>query len=244
MPPPLASAPTKAAEPTPHPHLVPPDSKDKSSPRNRRSGSPHVTISPSPVGPTKSPQTPLNTARLHHYPSLFPPSILSPLTRSGFTTMMMSPETTFAIPFPVFDTPGFVDLQDFSSLFDQVASYTSTSSGPTPARSDPPSAAVDERKQRRMISNRESARRSRMRKQRHLEDLRSEVSRLRSANRDTSSRLAAVVHHCDLVRHENDRLRAEYAVLRQRLSDIRRFLFFRQLQHLVSSNQQIPQLIA
>ncbi|GAA0138497.1 DNA-binding transcription factor [Lithospermum erythrorhizon] len=43
-------------------------------------------------------------------------------------------------------------------------------------------AQFDERKRKRMISNRESARRSRMRKQQHSENLLTEVSRLQAEN--------------------------------------------------------------
>ncbi|KAF7818135.1 bZIP transcription factor 53-like [Senna tora] len=47
---------------------------------------------------------------------------------------------------------------------------------------DPRSEIMDERKRKRMLSNRESARRSRMKKQKLLEDLTNEIGRLQSAN--------------------------------------------------------------
>ncbi|KAL3525576.1 hypothetical protein ACH5RR_013948 [Cinchona calisaya] len=89
---------------------------------------------------------------------------------------------------------------------------------------------VDERKRRRMLSNRESARRSRVRKQKHLENLRNQVNRLRIGNRELMNRLRFVTHHCQLANTENDRLRSESAMLRQRLWDIRQVLLVRQLQ--------------
>ncbi|KAL0450137.1 UNVERIFIED_CONTAM: Basic leucine zipper 4 [Sesamum latifolium] len=89
---------------------------------------------------------------------------------------------------------------------------------------------VDERKRRRMISNRESARRSRMRKQRHLENLRNQANRFKVGNREVMNRLRLVVHQTQLIQAENERLRSEAAVLRQRLWDIRQVLLVRQLQ--------------
>ncbi|KAJ0967706.1 hypothetical protein J5N97_024623 [Dioscorea zingiberensis] len=103
---------------------------------------------------------------------------------------------------------------------------SSGSDGPDP---------VDERRRRRMVSNRESARRSRIRKQRHLEGLRLQSARLRSENRELASRLAAVRHHCLFFRQDNHRLRSESTVLHRRLSEIRSFLLLHQIQRLSSA---------
>ncbi|KAF3439087.1 hypothetical protein FNV43_RR17362 [Rhamnella rubrinervis] len=95
---------------------------------------------------------------------------------------------------------------------------------------DRPVPVVDERKRRRMISNRESARRSRMRKQKHLENLRNQVNRFRVENRELTNRLRFVSYHFQRVCTDNLRLRSEYSMLQQKLSDVRQLLLFRQLQ--------------
>lgn len=73
---------------------------------------------------------------------------------------------------------------------------------------------VDERKQRRMISNRESARRSRMRKQRHLDELWSQVVRLRTENRHLIDRLNDLSECHERVALENVKLKQEAEELR------------------------------
>ncbi|KAK3006781.1 hypothetical protein RJ639_017200 [Escallonia herrerae] len=105
-------------------------------------------------------------------------------------------------------------------------------SGSNSGSDDPnrPAYVVDERKRRRMISNRESARRSRMRKQRHLENMRNQVNRFRAGNRELTNRVRLVSHHCQVIRRENDQLRSEAVMLRQKLWEIRQFLLARQLQ--------------
>ncbi|XP_054810621.1 bZIP transcription factor 53-like [Prosopis cineraria] len=83
---------------------------------------------------------------------------------------------------------------------------------------------LEERKRRRMISNRESARRSRMRKQKHLENLRLQVNRFRIQNRELNSRLQFLLHHYNRVSTENEWLRSEQTRLRQKLHSITQIL--------------------
>ncbi|XP_043708987.1 basic leucine zipper 4-like [Telopea speciosissima] len=157
---------------------------------------------------------------------------------------MLDSETILGLPFPVFEG-GFTPWENQDDLLSFFQPNQDADQSPEPVNSnnsgsDEPSnqppvsfsaSAVDERKQRRMISNRESARRSRMRKQRHLEGLRNQMNRLRTENREIANRLGFVNHHCHLMRTDNDRLRSESVVLKQRLSDFRRILVLRQLQH-------------
>lgn len=79
---------------------------------------------------------------------------------------------------------------------------------------------IDQRKQRRMISNRESARRSRMRKQKHLDELRSQVLRLRTENHNLLDRLNHMSESHDRVLEENAKLKEEASDLRQMLTEI------------------------
>lgn len=79
---------------------------------------------------------------------------------------------------------------------------------------------IDERKQRRMISNRESARRSRMRKQKHLDELWSQVVRLRNENQSLIDRLNYVSESHDRIVQENTKLKEEASDLRQMLTNL------------------------
>ncbi|CAA2999269.1 basic leucine zipper 43-like [Olea europaea subsp. europaea] len=79
---------------------------------------------------------------------------------------------------------------------------------------------INERKQRRMISNRESARRSRMRKQRHLDELWSLVGRLRAENHQLIDKLNQVSESHDQAIQENAQLKEETSELRQIITDM------------------------
>ncbi|XP_050365435.1 bZIP transcription factor RISBZ2-like [Argentina anserina] len=197
---------------------------------------------------------------LLHFPAFdpgFTPGGFTPWESELYSAIQYSPK-------PVISNPCSDDAQTMSAK--PVISSSGSDDDPKgPDRSDSDHAkscpstvtkrtmsvlVVDERKRRRMESNRESARRSRMRKQKHLENLRNQVNKLRTENRELSNRLRYVMYHFQRVRTDNERLRAEHTMLRQKLSDIRQILVFRQLQNMSSAwpcntviTEQIPALI-
>ncbi|KAK1422071.1 hypothetical protein QVD17_24939 [Tagetes erecta] len=82
----------------------------------------------------------------------------------------------------------------------------------------------DEIRKKRMISNRESARRSRMRKQKHLEDVKNQVTKYKMVNQQLMNRLRLVNHNGHIVEQQNKMLRFESAMLRERLCHLQRLL--------------------
>ncbi|XWS25487.1 hypothetical protein CRYUN_Cryun27aG0072100 [Craigia yunnanensis] len=89
----------------------------------------------------------------------------------------------------------------------------------------------DERKQRRMISNRESARRSRWRKKKHLENLTDQVNRLNIENQQLKNRLSLIINQYHVVWRDNEQLRSESIALSARLLDLYWTLTAMQSQH-------------
>ncbi|KAI3771611.1 hypothetical protein L6452_02777 [Arctium lappa] len=79
---------------------------------------------------------------------------------------------------------------------------------------------INERKQRRMISNRESARRSRMRKQKHLDELWSQVIWLRNENHQLVNKLNKFSGTHDQVLQENAQLKEEASELREMVNKL------------------------
>lgn len=78
-----------------------------------------------------------------------------------------------------------------------------------------------------MISNRESARRSRMRKQKHLDDLMSQVAQLRKDNQQIITNINITTQHYLTVEADNSVLRAqldELSNMLQSLNDIIHFI--------------------
>uniref|UniRef100_A0A3Q7FYZ2 BZIP domain-containing protein n=1 Tax=Solanum lycopersicum TaxID=4081 RepID=A0A3Q7FYZ2_SOLLC len=169
---------------------------------------------------------------------------------STFPATTLSADGLFSNLFPAFDG-GFTPWECIEPAFlfsQQVESVVSPKESPPPepviSNSDSGSddskpnsrkrqrttsnRDMDERKRRRMVSNRESARRSRMRKQKHLENLRNQANRLKVGNREIMNRLRLITHQCQVVQCENERLRTESAILRQRLEGIRQIWINRQ----------------
>ncbi|KAG5624957.1 hypothetical protein H5410_010175 [Solanum commersonii] len=79
---------------------------------------------------------------------------------------------------------------------------------------------MDQRKRKRMISNRESARRSRMRKQKHLDDLMGQVTSLRRENNQILTSMNVTTQHYLNVEAENSILRAQLSELSRRLESL------------------------
>ncbi|KAL1353587.1 hypothetical protein HN51_017505 [Arachis hypogaea] len=79
--------------------------------------------------------------------------------------------------------------------------------------------STHERKIRRKQSNRESARRSRWRKKRHLENLTNQLNRLKAENRELKNRLGLATQHNMLLSFENEHLKFESTNLRAKLLD-------------------------
>jgi septal ring factor EnvC (AmiA/AmiB activator) len=84
---------------------------------------------------------------------------------------------------------------------------------PAMSSSSPDSLATDERKRKRALSNRESARRSRARKQQRLEQLVAEAARLQAENARALARIAAFEAELARVDGRNAVLRARHAEL-------------------------------
>lgn len=130
-------------------------------------------------------------------------------------------------PCPVRETPVLTaqDIEELLSLIqsgdeeeDHNHTITSPSSGSQGSNREMYS--NDERKRRRMQSNRESARRSRWRKKRHVENLNNDVNRFTIENQHLKNRLGLAVHQLSLLYSENERLRTESVALMARLSHL------------------------
>ncbi|XP_065868561.1 bZIP transcription factor 44-like [Euphorbia lathyris] len=85
---------------------------------------------------------------------------------------------------------------------------------------------MDQRKRKRMISNRESARRSRMRKQKHLDDLTAQISQLRKENQQLITSINITTQHFLNIDSDNSILRAQVGELTHRLQSLNEIINF------------------
>lgn len=79
---------------------------------------------------------------------------------------------------------------------------------------------TEQRKRKRMQSNRESARRSRLRKQQHLDELSGQVSQLKKENEQLLTKANITTQHLMNVESENLILKAQMDELSQRLESL------------------------
>ncbi|WOG91994.1 hypothetical protein DCAR_0311250 [Daucus carota subsp. sativus] len=102
-----------------------------------------------------------------------------------------------------------------------MASLSGNSSGSTQIQnSGSEGDKMDERKRKRMQSNRESARRSRLRKQQLLDELSGQVSQLKKENERILTKANITTQHFMNLESENLILRAQMDELSQRLESL------------------------
>ncbi|KDP41759.1 hypothetical protein JCGZ_26777 [Jatropha curcas] len=110
------------------------------------------------------------------------------------------------------------------------SSGTTTSSGSTLMQNSGSEedlrALMDQRKRKRMISNRESARRSRMRKQKHLDDLIAQVAQLRKESHQLLTSINITTQHFLNIEADNSILRAQVGELSHRLQSLNEIIAF------------------
>ncbi|KAG2317089.1 hypothetical protein Bca4012_067987 [Brassica carinata] len=83
---------------------------------------------------------------------------------------------------------------------------------------------VDERKRRRTMSNRESAKRSRLKKKRRVENLTEEVNRLKIKNQGLNYQLTNTLSCGNVISRDNNQLKNESIFLEIRLLELYRLL--------------------
>ncbi|CAH2076812.1 unnamed protein product [Thlaspi arvense] len=85
---------------------------------------------------------------------------------------------------------------------------------------------MEQRKRKRMLSNRESARRSRMKKQKLLDDLTAQVNHLKKENSEIVTSVSITTQHYLTVEAENSVLRAQLDELSHRLESLNDIIGF------------------
>lgn len=106
----------------------------------------------------------------------------------------------------------------------EILAFLQSDESDNPCGSNEMVEPVDERKRRRTLSNRESAKRSRLRKKRRFEELTEEVNQLNLKNQELKNQLANVLSCDNAMSSENNRLKTESVCLEIRFLELYRFL--------------------
>ncbi|CAF2088281.1 unnamed protein product [Brassica napus] len=157
-------------------------------------------------------------------PSFMLKGVVRTIMSSNFTVFSSEPDI-----FSMFDSP-VCPVEVNPGLEKTNSCPIQTRNDPNPGLEDTHLPDKDERRKKRKKSNRESARRSRIKKQKHLEEVRSQLNQLNTENRDLVNRLRYFMHHCQHAKMESDRLRLEHKVLLDKLLNLRQALVLRQVQ--------------
>ena len=105
---------------------------------------------------------------------------------------------------------------------------------------DPRYANMDEKKRKRMISNRESARRSRMKKQQHQGELISQVTTLQWENAEIVQKIKVASQMYVAVESDNNVLKAQMMELADRLRSLNSVLQI--VEEVSGLNMDIPEI--
>ncbi|CAL9043069.1 unnamed protein product [Musa banksii] len=128
--------------------------------------------------------------------------------------------------------PSDISSFKFSSLFRSFSTYDSrmyadcypstcyNTNSAADEEDEDKSSLIEERRKRRMISNRESARRSRMRKQKQFNQLWSLVIHFQSVNHQLLHEVNNMMKECHHILHENIKLRDKKLELLKELENL------------------------
>ncbi|KAI7750625.1 hypothetical protein M8C21_031380 [Ambrosia artemisiifolia] len=166
------------------------------------------------------------------------PPVLCEILRSGFMIksslirrihLVQSLSVVFLYWFYVFSEANFEFRLDPVCIPKPMPSSSGNSSGsggtPSGATYSPPDdGLINEKKRKRMESNRESARRSRLRKQKHAADLMTELNKIKNDNDQIRATISVTTQRFVEIEAENSVLRAQVSELSQRLDSLNEIL--------------------